>query len=118
MKTYKKTGLGILVTALAATIFGLSGCDFKLKGYTPEEIAEKHLKERIPIEPLYMYSYAKRTHGGIVSIVDSTHTKKDFDNDGINDLYMVCKDGAIISRLSKDPNNIAGSDLWYDVGKQ
>jgi len=58
------------------------------------------------------HAYMAKYHGGGVSICGQTsRNARDFDGDGVKDLYYICKDGARIAHLSK-------SKFWADFGKE
>lgn len=62
-------------------------------------------------------------HGGISkSYGIEGNEARDFDGDGINDLYRICKDGTKIARLSsKNPTEIPDKyspNYWYVVCKK
>jgi len=119
------TCIGALVTSLAAATFGWCVYTGKLPiDSTPEEMAKRYQEKKISINDEFLPSYAKMTHIGVEKFV--ADSARDFDADGINDPYFLCKDGAILARLSKNPDNrpfhVAGTtfypNFWYDLGKQ
>ena len=76
--------------------------------------------EPIPSEFLPGYTMS---HGGISkSYGIEGNEARDFDGDGINDLYRICKDGTKIARLSsKNPTEIPekyNPNYWYVVCKK
>jgi len=70
------------------------------------------LEEQKQIPKDTEYSYMKMYHGGSIGLVGvHGHKARDFDGDGINDKYHICKDGALVAYSSK-------KGYWADFGKE
>jgi hypothetical protein len=117
MKTLKE----ILEIGKVLWPFLLLGCNGNPNRYkTPEEVVRHYQQDRAPITRDFLVMYAKDFHKGVEKWVGES--QRDFDKDGVDDEYILCKDGSVLSRLSKLPSNdfrnTHKTDFWYDIGVQ
>lgn len=91
-------------------LFGLS-CLFLMFPHSDKNTSSTENKTYVRHENnIAMYLNAKNNHNGIRRIVIPSDKKGyDFDNDGIKDKYIICKDGSYIIHNSS-------SGLWKDIG--
>jgi len=104
----KKTLAGIAIAGAIA--FG----SFNLLSYLARTSCPRNCNGE-PIATLQdIYNYANTFHGGVKKQVRD----KDFDNDGINDSYLECRDKTIFHTKSRNlvsgiDNPDTGYRVWY-----